>query len=271
MKYSQYSHIVIIKYIILQLRKFSKKNICQFFSTHPQHGVFVGGLPWSADEETVKKDFGECGEIVSFSMPMNPEGQPKGIAFVDYTNAEGVKKALEFDGTDYGGRTIQVKVNDQPKRGGKGKGKGKGEKREPGEKPEGALSIIVKNLTFDCTEDCVRSKFEDCGEITRVSLLKDRETYQSKGICFVDFAETESTDKAVKKCNEDLYGRQMFVDFAGNKPAKGEGKDGKGKGKGKKGDGKKGKGKGKKGEGKKGKGKAPIPAGKVESFDSDSE
>merc|ERR1712176_789757 len=43
--------------------------------------VFVRGLAWSLTEEIMRKDFGECGEVVSLRMPMNEEGKPKGIAF----------------------------------------------------------------------------------------------------------------------------------------------------------------------------------------------
>merc|ERR1712228_146262 len=82
--------------------------------------------------ETLKKDFAECGEIDRFNMPMNEEGRPKGIAFITYKSEEAVTKALEFNETDYGGRTIKVnKAGDRPAKGkdkdGKGKdGKGKG-------------------------------------------------------------------------------------------------------------------------------------------------
>merc|ERR1711937_167430 len=64
------------------------------------------------------------GEIVSCRLLLNDEGQPKGIAFVEYSNEEGLKKACEFNETDYGGRTIYVSPAGEG--GGKGDGKGKG-------------------------------------------------------------------------------------------------------------------------------------------------
>merc|ERR1712085_25807 len=78
------------------------------------------------------KEFAECGEIDRLNMPMNDEGRPKGIAFITYKSEEAVAKALEFNETDYGGRTLKVnKAGDRPAKGkdkdGKGKdGKGKG-------------------------------------------------------------------------------------------------------------------------------------------------
>merc|ERR1711920_498432 len=71
--------------------------------------VFIGGLPFSVEEEALKKDFAECGEIESLRLPMNDEGRPRGIAFVKYKDEKGVEEALKFHETDYGGRTISVR------------------------------------------------------------------------------------------------------------------------------------------------------------------
>merc|ERR1711865_35816 len=117
-------------------------------------------------------------------------------------------------------------------------------------KAEGAeecLTVFVGGLPWS-TEDALWKLFEGCGEISRLKLLTDRETGESKGIAFVDFASAEGVDEAIKKCNQEVEGRAIFVDYSGGK---GDGK----KGEGKKGDGKKGDGKkvkGKKGKGKKG-------------------
>merc|ERR1711865_298152 len=73
-----------------------------------ENTVFVRGLPFAATEETLNKDFGECGELVSLRMPLNDEGSCRGIAFIKYSDKEGMDKAMKFNKTDYGGRTIFV-------------------------------------------------------------------------------------------------------------------------------------------------------------------
>merc|ERR1712031_131924 len=89
-----------------------------------ENTVFVRGLPFAATEEALKKDFAECGEIVSLRMPLNDEGSCRGIAFIKYSDKEGMDKAIKFNETDYGGRTISVTdAADKPE--GKAKGKGK--------------------------------------------------------------------------------------------------------------------------------------------------
>merc|ERR1712078_814482 len=78
-------------------------------------------------EEALKKDFAECGEIVSLRMPLNDEGSCRGIAFIKYSDKEGMDKAIKFNETDYGGRTISVTdAADKPE----GRAKGRMERTE---------------------------------------------------------------------------------------------------------------------------------------------
>jgi len=90
--------------------------------------VRVVGLSWDLSQETVEKDFKECGEVTRCVMPKNEEGRPKGFAFIEFKDEEGLKKALEFNEQEYGGRTIYVsKADDAGSKGKDGKGKdGKG-------------------------------------------------------------------------------------------------------------------------------------------------
>merc|ERR1712060_666040 len=88
----------------------------------------VRGLSWSLTEEVLRKDFAECGEIVALIMLLNEEGKPKGTAFIEYKDEEGLKKACEFNEQEYAGRTIYVSKageGGKGKDGDKGKGKGK--------------------------------------------------------------------------------------------------------------------------------------------------
>merc|ERR1711957_305744 len=54
--------------------------------------LFIGGLPFAATEEQLKKDFAECGEIVNLRMPLNEEGNSRGIAFMELKDQEGGDK-----------------------------------------------------------------------------------------------------------------------------------------------------------------------------------
>merc|ERR1711920_137541 len=74
--------------------------------------VYVSGLPFDADEPTLRKGFEECGKITKFKMLMDRStGKPrfKGSLFVTYKKQSGVEAALKFNCTEYGGRTLSVR------------------------------------------------------------------------------------------------------------------------------------------------------------------
>merc|ERR1712048_163613 len=71
--------------------------------------VFVGGIPWSVDAETLRKDFSECGKVAHVQLLTDrATGKNRGIAFISFENANGVKSALKYDGDEYGGRRLEV-------------------------------------------------------------------------------------------------------------------------------------------------------------------
>jgi len=127
--------------------------------------VFVGGLSWSVDEETLKKDFGECGEVVNLRMPKNEEGQSKGIAFIEFSSEEGLTAALKFDGDEYAGRTLKVnKAGDKPAGDGKGKGKdGKGKGKDGKGKGKGKKGDPAKSKNAGAIQEFAGTaqKFEE--------------------------------------------------------------------------------------------------------------
>jgi len=211
--------------------------------------VFVGGIPFSCTEDTLRKDFSECGEIEVMKVPLNEEGNPKGFAFITYKTKEGVEAACKFDGEAYGGRTLKVNVAGQKGKGGdKGKSKGdkgKGDKGKGGGKGNNELTVCVRGLPFATTEDALRKDFEDCGELERCKMLLNDEG-TCKGIAFIEYKTKEGVEKACAFNETDYGGRTIYVSLAGEggKGKDGKGKDGKGKDKGKD----KGKGKGKKGK-----------------------
>lgn len=80
--------------------------------------VFLGGLPWSVDEDTLHKDFGKFGEIKRLYFRRDENGKPIGEASVFYTTKEEVEKVLLLDGIEYKGREIKVKRRSPRKRSG---------------------------------------------------------------------------------------------------------------------------------------------------------
>lgn len=91
-------------------------------------------------------------------------------------------------------------------------------------------NIYVGNLTFDATEDQVRSMFEAYGAVDRVSIVTDRDTGQSRGFAFVEMTDDEAANKAMDALNgTNLGGRNLTVNEArpkAERPRSGGGRGG---------------------------------------------
>ena len=76
-------------------------------------------------------------------------------------------------------------------------------------------NIYVGNLSFDATEDQVRSMFEAYGPVDRVSIITDRDSGQPRGFAFVEMSDDDSASKAMEALNgSNLAGRNLTVNEA---------------------------------------------------------
>ena len=89
--------------------------------------IFVGNLPFSADQKSVEKLFRPFGDIIGVNLREDrATGRPKGFGFVTFRNASCVGRAIqEMNCAEVDGR--QLTVNHADKRGTK-------EPKEPKEK-----------------------------------------------------------------------------------------------------------------------------------------
>ncbi len=77
------------------------------------------------------------------------------------------------------------------------------------------MNIYVGNLSYDVTEDEVRDVFSAHGEISSLSIIKDKYSGQSKGFGFVEMPNQAEAEEAIKTLNEsDLKGRNIKVNQA---------------------------------------------------------
>src|SRR5262245_12195076 len=58
-------------------------------------------------------------------------------------------------------------------------------------------NIYVGNLDFDVSEDELRRAFGAYGQVDNVTILKDRDTGQPRGLGFVEMTEDEEAGKAI--------------------------------------------------------------------------
>ena len=77
------------------------------------------------------------------------------------------------------------------------------------------INIYVGNLSFTATEGDIRAAFEPHGEVTRASIVMDRETGRSRGFAFVEMSDREAGLKAIEAVNgKTIAGRAVKVNEA---------------------------------------------------------
>ncbi len=80
-------------------------------------------------------------------------------------------------------------------------------------------NLFVGNMSFQTTEQELRSLFEPYGEITRIQVMTDRDTGRARGFAFVELADDEEAAKAITELNgKELDGRALNVNEARPKP-----------------------------------------------------
>lgn len=72
--------------------------------------LYVGGLPWATNDETLRAGFSNAGTVVSANVIMDKmTGRSKGFGFVEMSTDEEAQNAIAmFDGKDFEGRKITV-------------------------------------------------------------------------------------------------------------------------------------------------------------------
>jgi cold-inducible RNA-binding protein len=76
-------------------------------------------------------------------------------------------------------------------------------------------SIYVGNLSRGATEDQLLQAFGQHGNVASVSIVKDRETGQSRGFAFVEMTDGKEAATAIKEMNlVEIDGRSITVNEA---------------------------------------------------------
>lgn len=60
------------------------------------------------------------------------------------------------------------------------------------------VKLYVGNLSYDTSEDDLRTLFSEAGTVASVTMIKDRDTGQSKGFAFVEMGTQSEAEQAIK-------------------------------------------------------------------------
>ena len=72
--------------------------------------IYVGNLPYTADNAQLTQLFGRYGEVIDVHIMVDREsGQSKGFGFIEMASEEGTRNAITgLNGTTLGDRTLTV-------------------------------------------------------------------------------------------------------------------------------------------------------------------
>ncbi len=79
--------------------------------------LFVGGLSWGTNDQSLRDAFANFGEVVEARVITDREsGRSRGFGFVNFSSGDSATNAMqEMDGKDLDGRSIRVNfANDRP-------------------------------------------------------------------------------------------------------------------------------------------------------------
>ena len=89
--------------------------------------IYVGNLPFSADEEAVRALFAQHGTVESVALIKDRDtGQFRGFGFVEMPNADAARAIQSLNGKDMGGRPLRVNEAQERPAGGRGPRSGGG-------------------------------------------------------------------------------------------------------------------------------------------------
>ena len=89
------------------------------------------------------------------------------------------------------------------------------------------MNIYVGNLAPDTTEDELRQAFAEYGQVVSAKIIKDRNTFESRGFGFVEIANKAQAQDAIDKLNgTELRGNILRVNEARPRREQGGGRGG---------------------------------------------
>ncbi len=87
----------------------------------PVTKLYVGNLPFSATEDSLRTAFTVHGTIQSLSLVTDrTTGQPRGFGFIEMSNEDASRAMQALNGADFGGRPLKVNEAQERDRSGGG-------------------------------------------------------------------------------------------------------------------------------------------------------
>ncbi|RDI77372.1 hypothetical protein Vi05172_g12641 [Venturia inaequalis] len=84
----------------------------------------------------------------------------------------------------------------------------------------GNRTVFIGNIPYGVSEDFIKDKLGEVGQVLHFRLVYDKETGKPKGFGFAEYSDADQAASAVRNLNDtELQGRKLRVDYS-NDPAK---------------------------------------------------
>ena len=78
-----------------------------------------------------------------------------------------------------------------------------------------ATKLYVGKLSYDTTDESLKTLFEQYGTVISAQIIKDRDSGQSKGFAFVELEDAAAAQEAISKLDgKEFEGRSIVVNVA---------------------------------------------------------
>ncbi|XP_063369395.1 uncharacterized protein LOC134657760 [Cydia amplana] len=168
--------------------------------------LFVGNVPFSKKcKKEIKKIFSKYGQIESvrirtvpvkdpsvtpklavIKQELHPERSTVNV-YVKFSDPQCVEQALAENNTVLNNNHLRVTRSGST-----------GAEHDP------RHSVFVGNIPFALEDEGLREKFEKCGEIESVRIVRDKKTNAGKGFGYVNFTSRDGVELALALTDEDL-------------------------------------------------------------------
>ncbi|KAJ8709890.1 hypothetical protein PYW08_009894 [Mythimna loreyi] len=168
--------------------------------------LFVGNVPFSAKvKKELKKIFSKHGQIQTIRIrtvpikdgrytpklaliknELHPERTTVNV-YIKYADEESVEKALVENNTVLNENHLRVSRSSST-----------GAEHDP------KCSVFIGNMPFAMEDEALRAKFEKCGQIHSVRIIRDKKTNAGKGFGYVNFESKDAVELALALTEEDL-------------------------------------------------------------------
>jgi translation initiation factor 4B len=83
--------------------------------TKPPFTAHLGNLPFDASNVDIEEFFSQC-EVTNVRIVEDKmDRRPKGFGYVEFGSLDGLKRALDLNGTQFQGRNVKISVADPRK------------------------------------------------------------------------------------------------------------------------------------------------------------